>query len=270
MKVNINSNMHYLAATIRSMRQLTTDYYLLVINSPPIADLAYPGQFVQLRVAEKESYDPLLARPISIMSVDVEKGDISLLFKVVGRGTALLANFKPDNKIVVQGPIGKGFSLPKAAKKIALVAGGVGMPPLFFLAEQLQNSSPDSQITLYYGGRSQQDLLLLPEWRALGVEVNAATDDGSFGYHGLVTEPLQHAIARKEVDYIAACGPQPMLRAVQRIALAANITGQLSLEAHMACGVGACLGCVCETKAGRRRVCVDGPIFQMNEVLFDE
>lgn len=261
--------MLYIEATVRSMQQLSTDYYLLQIEAAPVAAISHAGQFLQLRVAVDGAIDPLLARPISILSVDMDTGVISLLFKVVGRGTTLLAKMQSNQKIIVQGPIGKGFALPETAHSVALVAGGVGMPPLFFFAEELHQDHPEVKVTLFYGGRNKQDLLLLPAWCQLGVEIVAATEDGTYGFHGLVTEPLQRAIDRKEVDHIAACGPQPMLRAVQRLAIQAGINGQLSLEAYMACGVGACLGCVCESKKGRQRVCVDGPVFQLDEVVFD-
>jgi dihydroorotate dehydrogenase electron transfer subunit len=111
------------------------------------------------------------------------------------------------------------------------------------------------------------DLLELEQWNSLGVEVDAATDDGSFGYKGLVTDLVSAKLKTSPPDFIAACGPQPMLRAVQGLADSFNIPCQLSLEAHMACGVGACLGCVCETKKGHQRVCVDGPVFPGSEVV---
>ncbi len=124
-------------------------------------------------------------------------------------------------------------------------------------------------MTLFYGGRTSADLLELPRGKRSGMSIYPATDDGSRGYHGLVTELFQQQLAERRVDFLAACGPRPMLHAVQRLALAAGIAGQLSLEARMACGVGACLGCVCATLAGNRRVCVDGPVFALEEVIFD-
>lgn len=259
--------MRQLTARVLGQRRLAPDYYLLTLASPEIARHATPGQFAQLRVAPAGTLDPLLARPISIYRVDRAAGAVDFIFKVVGRGTAQLAAIAPGAAITVLGPIGNGFSVPATVTAVALVAGGVGMPPLYFLASELRDRSCD--VTLFYGGRTADDLLELPDWEALGVTVVPATDDGSQGYRGLVTAPLQEAIGRQRFDYLAACGPRPMLRAVQQLALAAGIPGQLSLEARMACGVGACLGCICATVTGNQRVCVDGPVFTLEEVVFD-
>ena len=261
--------MYQLQAKIVSLTALSVDYYTLTLQAPEISRAAQPGQFAQLRVSKHGTIDPLLARPISIYRAVPETGEVAFIFKVVGRGTALLATFSPGETLTVLGPIGNGFTVPESAVNIALVAGGVGMPPLYFLAETLRRSQPQTHISLFYGGRSQADLLEFPRWEALGASIFPATDDGSFGHHGLVTAPLQEQLAAQTFDFIAACGPHPMLRAVQRIALTAGLPGQLSLEARMACGVGACLGCVCGTVAGKKRVCVDGPVFALDEVTFD-
>lgn len=254
-------------ARVIEQRRLSPDYYLLTVAAPEIAQSASPGQFAQLRAAAPGRIDPLLARPVSIYHADPSTGEVAFIFKVVGRGTALLADFTHGDALTLLGPIGNGFALPESARRVALVAGGVGMPPLYFLAEHARGEG--RAITLFYGGRSAADLLELPRWEALGVTMITATDDGSRGHHGLVTAPLEAEIARASFNFIAACGPRPMLRAVQQIALAAGIPGQLSLEARMACGVGACLGCVCATVTGNRRVCVDGPVFALEEVCFD-
>jgi len=262
---------YYVDAEIVGLRELAPAYFELRVLAPDIARLARPGQFAQLRVGQTGSIDPLLARPISISHADRASGEVSFIFKVVGRGTAMLAERAHNEHMVVLGPIGHPFEIPPAVTHLALVAGGVGMPPLFFLAETLRREYPEMAITLYYGGRTQDDLLLLPEWEALGIaRIVLATDDGSRGYHGLITEPLQCDLGQKSIDFLAGCGPRPMLRAVQKLAQAAGIPGQLSLEARMACGVGACLGCVCGTISGHRRVCVDGPVFSLDEVTIDD
>lgn len=256
-------------AAVAAISELAPGYFHLSLHAPEIAQAAQPGQFAQLRPASQGTIDPLLARPISILTASPQSGSVSFIFKVVGRGTALLAKKKPGDIVTVLGPIGNGFSIPDSVKSLALIGGGVGMPPLYFLTETLRDTRPELNIALFYGGRSQDDLLMLPDWEMLHVPVFAATDDGSYGHHGLVTEPLQAEIDRQGFDFIAACGPKPMLRAVHRIATAADIPGQLSFEERMACGVGACLGCVCATLSGNRRVCVDGPVFALNEVSFD-
>ncbi|MEI7834680.1 MAG: dihydroorotate dehydrogenase electron transfer subunit [bacterium] len=256
-------------ARINEMRALSTGYYLLTVTAPEIASVAYPGQFAQLRVVATNVIDPLLARPISIYHVDAVRGEVAYIFKILGRGTALLAENLPGTEICVLGPIGNGFTVPEAARQIVLVGGGVGMPPLYFLAAELHRSRPEVKVTFFYGGRSSEDILELARWDSIGARVVVATDDGSIGSHGLVTAPLIEELKTQKFDYLAACGPKPMLRAVQKIALEAGIPGQLSLEERMACGVGACLGCVCSTTKGRQRVCVDGPVFALDEVKFD-
>ncbi len=256
-------------AEILALAALSPGYFQLRLHAPAIAATALPGQFVQIRAARPGSIDPLLARPLSIHRALPSSGELSIIFKVVGRGTAMLAAAQVGASLTVLGPIGNGFAIPESTGHLALLAGGVGMPPLFFLAEWLHRRQPAPAITLFYGGRTCADLLCLPAWEALGVSMVTATDDGSCGHHGLVTEPFQQRLPEHAVDFLAACGPRAMLRAVQRLALANGIPGQLSLEARMACGVGACLGCVCATLGGHRRVCVDGPVFALDEVNFD-
>ena len=253
-------------ALILETALLSAGYYRLKLLAPDIADQALPGQFIQIRAADDGSLDPLLARPISLYRIDPQKGSVSIIVKTVGRGTAQLVAKQRGELLKVWGPLGNGFAVPEAARSLALVAGGVGMPPLFGLAEQLRRERPELQLELFYGGRTQRDLLELDQWEAAGIPVRAVTEDGSYGERGLVTAALQKRLAEQNYDFLAACGPAPMLQAVRQLALAAGIPGQLSLEAYMACGVGACLGCVCKHKEGYRRVCVDGPVFAMDEV----
>jgi len=258
---------YQVSAEVTALRELGPGYYFLTLKAPEIAAAAEPGQFAQLRPARVGTLDPLLARPISIHRIFPQTGEVAFIFKVVGRGTTLLATFEPGETLTVLGPVGTGFTVSETATRVALVGGGVGMPPLFCLAEALRRTRPEVTVELFYGGRTRDDLLLLPEWEALGVTVHLATDDGSRGHHGMVTGPLRERLS--SFEFLAACGPRPMLVAVQQLALAAGVPGQLSLEAHMACGVGACLGCICATVSGNRRVCVDGPVFALEEVTFD-
>lgn len=269
MDISAEQSLVQVQAEVIGRAELAPGYCRLVLHAPAIAATAHPGQFVQIRAGRPGSIDPLLARPLSIQRAVPSSGALTLLFKVVGRGTALLAAADIGASLTLLGPLGNGFAIPASTGHLALLAGGVGMPPLFFLAERLRQARPALEMTLFYGGRHRADLLCLPEWEALGVSVVTATEDGSHGYHGLVTAPFAQQLTGRAVDFLAACGPRPMLRAVQRLALAHGIPGQLSLEARMACGVGACLGCVCATLTGHRRVCVDGPVFALEEVTFD-
>jgi dihydroorotate dehydrogenase electron transfer subunit len=262
--------MYQLKAIIIENINLAPGYHRLRLLAPEIAAAAQPGQFIQIRVGDEETTDPLLSRPISIYRIDSPGSSIDLIYKTVGRGTRMLAGIIPGATLEIIGPLGKGFTLPEHTQKVGLIGGGVGMPPLYSLAARLRAVAPDLSITLFYGGRSRADLLELDSWDRLGVEVCAATEDGSYGVQGLVTRVLLEKISVEKFDYFAACGPKPMLKAVREIAIANRIPGELSLEAHMACGVGACLGCTCKTGQGYRRVCVDGPVFPLEEVCLDE
>ncbi len=247
---------------------LAPNYYRMTVSAPEIATLAKPGQFIQFRVAGNDSNDPLLPRPISIYQIKTLSGNISVIYKVVGRGTEILAAKKAGELLEVIGPIGNGFSIPTGIEKMALIAGGVGMPPLFCLAESLKKEYLNLELTLFYGGRSGRDILEWDNWTKIGVEIHTATEDGTLGTRGLVTGLFLEEHRQAGFQYLVACGPQPMLQAVQKIAIAENIPGLLSLEANMACGVGACLGCTCSTTKGYRRVCVDGPVFDLKEVVW--
>jgi dihydroorotate dehydrogenase electron transfer subunit len=249
---------------------LAPGYHRIRLLAPEIANAAQPGQFVQIRVGDEATTDPLLARPISIYRIDLPGNSLELIYKTVGRGTQSLAGKNTGETLEIIGPIGKGFTLPSAAQQVGLIGGGVGMPPLYCLAETLHATRPGLQMTLFYGGKSRVDLLELERWDRLGVEVCAATEDGAYGTQGLVTQIILDKLQTQKYDYFASCGPKPMLKAVREIALAHQIPGELSLEAHMACGIGACLGCTCKTKQGYSRVCVDGPVFPLSEVSLDD
>ncbi len=253
-------------ALILERTALGPGYYYYRLLCPELADKAKPGQFIEIKASSEETLDPLLSRPISIYRINPEEGSLAVIFKTVGRGTRRIAALQRGNKVSVFGPVGNGFMLPEEAGRIALIAGGIGMPPLFSLAERY----PEKDFTLFYGGRSATDLLALDAWEQLGVPYKLATDDGSAGFHGLVTSLFEREHLAASFDYVIACGPKPMLKAVQQLAARFRLPGAISLEAYMACGVGACLGCTCATSKGYRRVCVDGPVFEISEVTFDD
>lgn len=262
--------MHRTKGLIVDSRVLAPGYYRMTLLAPEIAAIAGPGQFIEVRAGEETAQDPLLARPLSLFRIDRNGGTVSFIFKTSGRGTRLLADKRCGETVIIWGPLGNRFTPPPNAARIALAAGGVGMPPMFALAETLKAAAGPftPELTLFYGGRTRLDLLELESWNKLGVTVRAATEDGSYGSQGMVTGPIESAFEIQLPDYIAACGPAPMLRAVQQLAVRYGVPGQMSLEAYMACGVGACLGCVCETNRGLLRVCADGPVFAIGEVIF--
>jgi|SRR5690554_252749 len=240
------------------------DLYHLVLRAPQTAGQSEAGQFVMIRCAPEGVLDPLLSRPFSIFRFHPAEGKIEILLRLAGRGTAWLAGRKPGDYLSLLGPLGRGFSPPGKGRHVLLFAGGIGMPALFSLAE----NNPETKFTLFYGAQKKEELLFLDLWRSKGVTVYPATDNGSMGFHGTVTGAAVESPDVKRADFYYACGPRPMLKAVKELMEKHNIPGELCLEEMMACGVGACLGCVCDTVHGYRRVCTDGPVFPAGEVKF--
>lgn len=220
---------------------------------------AKPGQFVQVEVSA--THDPYLMRPISVHDNDAKH--LSLLYRVAGRGTELLAKKNAGESLHVIGPLGNGFTLTERPSAV-VIGGGIGAAPLYYLLNALR--AVGKEVYFFFGAKSKEELFLLAEYQQLVTHFATATDDGSAGFHGLVTELAKPVMATQNAE-IYACGPTPMLRAVSQIATAANRRSYVSLEAKMACGVGACLGCVVPVGDGYKRVCVDGPVFTGEEVF---
>lgn len=241
-------------------------YYHLVIHAPEIARSARPGQFLMLKVSQT-GYDPILRRPISIMDTNT-KTTVEMLYKVVGRGTCMLSQRQAGEFLDVVGPLGNGFQSPHAMGMALLVGGGIGIPPLIFLARALTGQGAVST-RAFMGARTASDLPMIDRFDTLGVESTIATESGDQGVKGRVTEPLEQFLEETspENPVLFACGPDPMLEAVKTLAEKRGIPAQLSLEEHMGCGIGACLGCVVETREGYRRVCTDGPVFDAETLL---
>jgi dihydroorotate dehydrogenase electron transfer subunit len=232
----------------------------MVLYAPTVAATVGAGQFIHLRA--NDSFHPLLRRPLSVARCDRPAGTLVLIYRVLGEGTARLADRRPGERIDVLGPLGRGFRLTPGRDPL-LVAGGVGVAPLIFLAEEaLRIGRP---VEVLAGARTAALLVGEQDLRQLGVECRLATDDGSRGYRGPVTELLT---GRSDGRAIYASGPPGMLRQVQQ--LAGLAPAQLCVEAAMACGVGACRGCACKARGGGHRlVCTEGPVFDAREVSFD-
>ncbi len=253
---------------IISNKKLKNDYWHLVFESGLIAAKASAGKFLELKV--NKGTDPLLRRPISIHGVS--GGRIKLIYEVVGKGTQCLSERRPGEFLDVIGPLGNGFNPPWGRRspggQSIIVAGGMGVAPLVFLAAQLKSDKP----LVLLGARTKEELLCQQEFKALGCKLMIATDNGSLGFKGRVTDLLKEILSRDfkadKPANIYACGPQPMLKAVSLICRENNIASQLSLERHMACGFGACLGCVVSTKTGYKRVCKEGPVFSGEELMW--
>ncbi|HOX46640.1 MAG TPA: dihydroorotate dehydrogenase electron transfer subunit [Myxococcota bacterium] len=234
----------------------------LRLFAPQVARAARPGQFVMLAPGPDGQLDPFLNRPFSIHRVP-DADTLELLVAVVGRGTEGLAALPPGVRLRLLGPIGRGFD-PPARGPLLLLGGGLGVAPLFFLAESLAGRP----VRLLYGAATAEALV---STAGLPCRVELATDDGSAGRRGLATELLAEAlsalpVAERALAYLAACGPEPMLARAAALCREAGVRAELSLEAHMACGTGACMGCARPIGGRPQRVCSEGPVFDAREV----
>lgn len=261
---------HFETSTV-AVRALGGGYFVLTLaaaEDTPIGETS-PGQFVMLRGAWGR--DLLNPRAFSVLHAE-DARRFSILGKVHGRGTARLAALRPGEPVSVTGPLGRGFPTAGAGRTQLLVAGGVGMPPLHLQARVAAATAGQGSVEMLYGGRGAADLVLLDELRGFGIRLHLATEDGSVGHRGYVTAPLAQRVAEAraagESVEILACGPTPMLAAVRRMGLEAEVPTYLCLEENMACGFGVCLGCAVPVHGPRpyRYCCTDGPVFDAREV----
>jgi len=259
--------MRYFDAEVQENRQLGAGYFILRLGGCQSLAEARPGQFVMLRGDWER--DPLLPRAFSLMSVGPD-GRAEILAKTVGRGTALLERAAPGERVSVLGPLGSSFPAPSVEVTDLLVAGGVGLPPLYMQAAWAAARQLVQRSEMLYGGRGSADLVLLDEMRAFGVPLYLTTEDGSAGRAGRVTVELEARLAHYQDRpvRILACGPNAMLWAVARIARDRRIPCFISLEEQMACGIGVCLGCAVPARSRPfRYVCSNGPVFDAADVL---
>lgn len=263
-------------STILSNQEVSPDYYRMKILAPGIADLAQPGQFVMFR--SQTTDEPLLRRPFGIFQTGTLPSDceglpdkefVEILYKVVGRGTAIMQELHEGDRVELLGPLGRGFDLTDNGREQILVGGGIGLVPLYMLACELVKTN---KVRLLIGGRSRKDVLMVTEFERLGVETYVSTDDGTLGEEGPVTQVLERKLNKFPDAAVYACGPMPMLEAVHLICQPRKATLQVSLEAFMACGVGACLGCVVKGAGHSEEeprylcTCKEGPVFYAEDL----
>ncbi|MBU1170779.1 MAG: dihydroorotate dehydrogenase electron transfer subunit [Proteobacteria bacterium] len=232
---------------------------------------ALPGQFVMLRTDHTK--DPLLRRPFSIHQVIRENGrcvGLELLYKVVGPVTERMARMKEKQVMDLVAPLGKGFDLPEKSRNVFIVGGGIGIAPLVYLGSWLlENGLEPENCQVFIGGRSHGDVLCADLFEAMGMVVHRATDDGSLGLKGRVTDLIEKRLEIEVPDMIYACGPHPMLKAVAALSEKKKVSCQLSVETLMACGICACMGCAVEPRenvGGYKHVCKNGPVFGAHEL----
>ena len=217
-----------------------------------VSGVARPGQFVNLRLAGR-----FLRRPISV--ADREGDRITLIYKTVGAGTRQLSRMAPGEELDCLTGLGNGYDQSRAGDRPLLLGGGAGVPPLYWLAKELRAAG--KPVAAVLGFNSREDVFGEEAFRDLGCEVTVTTADGSYGRKGFVTDALP-----AEYSYFYACGPEPMLRAVDR---ASATEGEFSLEERMGCGFGACMGCSCRTREGTKRICREGPVLRKGEILWE-
>ena len=251
-------------AEILENDKIADDIYSMTLFSPIIAKEAKAGQFVEVYTGLGEY---ILPRPISISEIDSRNGKLTLVYQTVGKGTEYFSQCPVGDLIKIMGPCGNGFEIKNCAKKHILVGGGIGIPPLVQLCKELKG-----EVTVFLGAKSSP--VLADKFRKLGAEVYIASDDGSIGFKGNVVELMNEI--KPDGDMIYSCGPKIMLKFLAKWAEENNIPVQVSMEERMACGIGACVGCVVKIKRKGEndwqnlKVCKDGPVFMGDEVMWDE
>ena len=271
---------------------MTENCWRVVLDSPQISSEVKPGQFIHVKVPN----GPLFRRPFSVFRRVPLKGDhlgIEIVYKVIGTGTSVMAGLRKGDTLDIIGPLGHGFEWRKDKPVQVIVAGGTGAACLFLLAEEI--SKAGLQLKVLLGAGTRASVLLKKEYAALKGDVMVSTDDGTYGYRGFVTQLLDKALREGTIStdcVIYSSGPEAMLKALASLCQRYHIPAQVSVERHMMCGIGACLACVCkvdpnhisksrdpgsshiqsvsEREFGYALVCKDGPVFDMNEVMFDD
>ena len=236
---------------IKSNTQLTDSIYEMVIIGDT-SSVTAPGQFINIKI---DGF--YLRRPISIC--DYNENTITIIYKVVGEGTAVMSKMKAGDTLDILCGLGNGFDTSKSSEKPVLIGGGVGVPPMYNLCKKLV--AEDKEVTVILGFNKKDEIFYEDEFKKLGADVKVTTVDGSYGIKGFVTDALKET----EYTYFFTCGPMPMFKAIESTA---TTSGQYSFEERMGCGFGACMGCSCKTKYGNKRICKDGPVLEREEIIW--
>ena len=257
-----------LFAKLVRKEEIVKDVYKFSVKAPEIVENAKPGNFIEIRVTE--GIDPFLRRPISIYNLDKENGILEFIFQVKGKGTEILSKKQEGNDIDIIGPLGHGTFKFDKYKNIAVIGGGIGIFPLYELSKQAKQNAV--KVNCYLGFRNKDFVMLEKEFEEVTDRLIITTDDGTYKNKGFAIDYLKDDMANEKYDCIYACGPLPMLKAVQKYAVENNIDCQLSLEEKMACGLGVCLGCAVKTAKSPKdapeywHVCKGGPVFNAKDV----
>jgi dihydroorotate dehydrogenase electron transfer subunit len=249
-------------ANIVSNKKVCPRFYHMKIEAPQLVQNVRPGQFIHIRV--RDALEPLFRRPFCIYRA---QDTLDIFYEVVGKGTALLAAKKKNDALDILGPLGNTFSLPpRGVQTVVMIAGGIGVAPFLFLSDVLKTLPV--HLILLYGGRSKEHVFSLAPFKKNGCAVYTATDDGSVGTKGRVSELFGEIPLDSLGTWLYTCGPRPMMASVQKFAREHGLHGEASCEEIMACGLGACLGCATKTRSGYKTVCYDGPVFDLQDLVF--
>ncbi|HEX5322254.1 MAG TPA: dihydroorotate dehydrogenase electron transfer subunit [Capsulimonadaceae bacterium] len=254
-------------ATVVANDELILNHKVLVCEAPEIARDARPGHFVN--VLASDWYGSVLRKPFSIYQADPKAGQIAMLYQITGATTQGMSRKVPGDQLDLVGPLGGRVFVPDTRKDVdhVMVGGGYGVPPLVFLASELRSEDAHAKIAFIIGARRKDLLVCEGDLDALNVTAYMATEDGSHGHRGRVTDVLKNLLQSNTTVY--CCGPTPMMKAVGELCGKAGVPCQVSLEVPMPCGVGVCMGCVIDMTDGRRlRACLDGPVFDPSEVVW--
>lgn len=249
--------------------RIGAEAFLMELDCPDVAVASLPGQFVMVRCAE--GLDPLTGRPFSIADIDGDR--IHLGYIVIGRGTGLMAEMDVGTRVGVIGPLGKPFDYERPAKHHVMVAGGIGSAPFPLLARGIAEAQPEVERVVLLGGRTKDHLYFHDRFVELGCDVRAATDDGSAGHHGFVTDLMKPYVGQPDVKFYG-CGPTPMFLAMNSVLSGSDTPCEISVEPIMACGFGACYGCVVPLRKGDGfeyvKSCQEGPTFEIRDLVVSE
>lgn|SRR5574341_1164948 len=263
-------------STVLANQRLGEGCHKLILTCPPIAKESRPGHFIHIQV--NPHYFPLLRRAFSIYDSDGEK-TLEVVLKVVGQGTSLLSKKEPGDRLDLLGPLGNNFTGLESDEIGIMLAGGLGIVPVYFYAKELTKGNAGSRVYFLYGAKNRSELYCRNDTDQLKTRLFYSTDDGSLGFNGYLTQLLEEVIAKEKLPVskikIFACGPEPMLARLSDYAVSNNLFCELSLEVGMPCGMGTCMGCVVKYQPDKKqevsykRVCCEGPIFKAGEVIFD-
>jgi len=258
----------YLDCKVLSNQKIASDVYDMLLEAPVMARESKAGQFVNVYLGRGEH---LLPRPISICGLDAENGTLRIVYRAAGKGTDIMAQTAPGASFKLAAPLGNEFKIYPSFNRFCLVGGGIGTPPMLALTKEILRKKPGADVTVILGFRNADAVILAEEFTAAGANVHIATDDGSVGFHGNVVALMNEL--GKAYDGVYACGPNVMLKFVAKWAAEQNTRCFVSMEERMACGFGACVGCVIKVKTEDgwtyKKVCKDGPVFEGQEVLWE-